>query len=66
MPDSKGPPAQDAGTRTGKRLPELNDQVTRGELPVLEHPAAAIAVDEEIPVLEETFAEFEKTIPVLE
>lgn len=74
MPDSKrpsvtdvnGPAAQDIVRKTRKQLPELDDQVRLAELPVLDQPVAAIAVDEEIPVLEETFAEFEKTIPVLE
>ena len=74
MPDSKrpsvtdgnGPAAQDIVRKTRKQLPELDDQVRQVELPVLDQPVAAVAVDEEIPVLEETFAEFEKTIPVLE
>jgi hypothetical protein len=74
MPDSKrpsvtdanGPAAQDIVRKTRKQLPELDDQVRQVELPVLDQPVAAVAVDEEIPVLEETFAEFEKTLPVLE
>ena len=60
--DDNGSPAQDISTRSRKRLPE----VRQADIPVLEQPVAAIAVDEEIPVLEETLAEFEKPIPVLE
>ena len=64
--DDNGPSRQNISRRSRKRLPELTGRVRRADIPVLEQPVAAIAVDEEIPVLEETFAEFEKTIPVLE
>ena len=46
--------------------PELTKQVRQADIPVLDQPVAAAALDDDIPVLEETFAEFEKTIPVLE
>lgn len=45
---------------------ELTEEVTEADIPVLGQPVAAVALDDHIPVLEETFAAFEKTIPVLE
>lgn len=60
--DDNSPSAQGISTSFRKRLPDAR----QADIPVLEQPVAVIAVDEKIPMLEETFAEFEKTIPVLE
>ena len=44
----------------------MTKQVRQADIPVLDQPVAVAALNDDIPVLEETFAEFEKTIPVLE
>ena len=59
--------SSDNGSREiPERCPELTEEVTEADIPVLDQPVAAVALDEHIPALEETFAAFEKTIPVLE
>ena len=58
-----------AGGKTGKRLPVLAQQVAQTEIPVLTQAAGASSLDDDLPVLPvlgETFAEFRKTVPVLE
>lgn len=65
--DGKNPGAERPGRKTERRLPALAQQVAQTGVPVLQQGAGVIALDDDdVPVLEETFAEFEKTVPVLE
>ena len=65
MADSGRPDAA-SGEDTRKRLPELTAEVGRADIPVLARAAAVVSPVDDLPVLEETFAEFDKTIPILE
>ena len=57
--------APPGGDVNPEHCPELTQEVKRADIPVLDQQVAAEALQENIPVLEETFTMFEKTIPVL-
>ena len=72
MPDPKrritarrndAPPGGDVNP---EHCPELTQEVKHADIPVLAQQVAAEALQDNIPVLEETFTMFEKTIPVLD
>ena len=58
--------APPGGDVNPEHCPELTQEVKRADIPVLDQQVAAEALQENIPVLEETFTMFEKTIPVLD
>lgn len=45
--------------------PELTEEFRQADIPVLDQQVAVDLPEDTVPVLEETYAEFEKTIPVL-
>ena len=72
MPDPKrritarrndAPPGGDVNP---EHCPELTQEVKRADIPVLDQQVAAEALQDNIPVLEETFTMFEITIPVFD
>ena len=74
MPDPKrritarrndAPPGGDS-KKIPEHCPELTQEVKHADIPVLAQQVAAEALQDNIPVLEETFTMFEKTIPVLD
>ena len=58
--------APPGGDVNPEHCPELTQEVKRADIPVLDQQVAAEALQDNIPVLEETFTMFEKTIPVLD
>ena len=74
MPDSEhrfkarrndAPPGGDS-KKIPEHCPELTQEVKHADIPVLDQQVTAQALQDNIPVLEETFTMFEKTIPVLD
>ena len=63
--DGNDPKAVRGSGKAGQRLPELARQVAQAEIPVLDQAVGVVSLDDDLPVLEETFAEFEKIVPVL-
>ncbi len=53
-------------TKIPEHCPELTQEVRHADIPVLDQPVAAEALQDNVPVLEETFPMFQKNIPVLD
>ena len=58
--------APPGGDVNPEHCPELTQEVKRADIPVLDQQVAAEALQDNIPVLEETFTMFEITIPVFD
>ena len=59
------PPGGDS-KKIPEHCPELTQEVRHADIPVLDQQVSAGALQDNIPVLEETFIMFEKNIPVLD
>jgi len=53
-------------TKIPEHCPELTQEVRHADIPVLEQQVTAEALQDTVPVLEETFQMFQKNIPVLD
>ena len=53
-------------TKIPEHCPELTQEVRHADIPVLDQPVTEKALQDTIPVLEETFPMFRKNIPVLD
>ena len=65
MPEPGRPGVAGGSGSTRRWLPELTEVVAPADIPVLQPAMAVPETDSDMPTLTETFAGFEKTIPVL-
>ena len=65
-PGSNDAPSGNDDGKKPQHCPELTEEVARTGIPVLQQEEADNALDDRIPALDQTFAMFEKTVPVLE
>ena len=59
-------PPDKENTDDREHYPELTEEVRQADIPVLEQQPAVDVLENSIPLLEETFSMFEKSVPVLD